>query len=154
MIVDFLSNARLYHVLGPRFAAAFDYLARTDFTTLANGRYDVQGDDVFAMVQSYDSKLLTPASKWEAHRTYADIQYIVSGQERMGYTQIGSLKVTDPYDATKDFELYTGQPDQTYDYVRVSPGMFTIFLPTDAHMPGVALNQPEKVSKVVMKVRY
>jgi biofilm protein TabA len=153
MIVDFLSNAGLYHVLGARFALAFDYLARTDFNTIADGRYSVQGDDVIAMVQRYDSKLLTPASKWEAHRTYADIQYIFAGQERMGYTQIGALKVTDPYDPARDFEFYTGLPDQTYDYVRVSKGMFTIFLPTDAHLPGVALNQPEQVSKVVMKVR-
>ncbi len=153
MIVDYLSNAGLYHVLGARFAAAFDYLARTDFSSLANGRYDVQGDDVFAMVQSYDSRVLTPASKWEAHRTYADIQYIVAGDEKMGYTQIGSLKVTDPYNAEKDCELYASQSGQTYDFVRVGKGMFTVFLPTDAHMPGVALDQPVKITKVVMKVR-
>ena len=31
-------------------------------------------------------------------------------------------------------------------------GMFTIFTPEDAHMPGIALDQPQPVKKVVVKV--
>jgi len=153
MIVDYLSNAGFYHVLGSRFAEAFEYLSRTDFSNLPDGKYPVQGDDVFAMVQRYDSRVLTPASKWEAHKTYADIQYVISGSEKMGYTQHSFVKVTDPYNPEKDFELYASQSGQSYDFVRIGQGMFTIFLPTDVHLPCVALNQPEPVYKVVMKVR-
>ena len=44
---------------------------------------------------------------WEAHRKYIDVQYIVDGSERMGYTYLRSeLVVREPYDPQKDFAFY------------------------------------------------
>lgn len=153
MIVDHLSNAAFYHGLGSRFATAFEYLAKTDFSALAAGRHDVEGDEVFAMVQSYDSRVKNAESLWEAHRKYIDIQYILSGQEQMGYGPADVLTITTPYSDENDVVLFKEKPGQAHDYVRVSTGMFTIFAPHDAHQPGMAIDQPQKVSKVVMKLR-
>lgn len=153
MIVDHLSNAAFYHGLGPRFVTAFEYLTRTDFSSLPAGRNEVAGDDVFAMVQSYDSRLKNADSLWEAHRKYIDIQYIVSGQEQMGYGPLEPLTISTPYSADNDAVLFKEKPEHKYDYVRVSTGMFTIFAPHDAHQPSMAIDKSTRVSKVVMKVR-
>lgn len=152
MIVDYLKNASFYHGLGPRFIKAFEYLANTDFTALAAGRHDVQGDEVFAMVQSYDSRLKNADSLWEAHRKYIDIQYIRAGVEQMGYGPAEPLVISTPYSSENDVVLFKEKPEHTYDYVRVEAGMFTIFAPHDAHQPGMAIDQSTKVSKVVMKL--
>lgn len=153
MIVDVLSHASLYHVLGPRFIQAFDYLVQTDFSKLAHGRYDVQGDDVFAMVQGYETRPFTLQNKWESHRTYADIQLMLAGEERMGYAQLDQLEICDPYDPARDFAFYLPKSDAWYDLAKVRAGGFMIFLPTDAHLPGQAVDAPTRVEKVVMKVR-
>ena len=152
MIVDHLSNAAFYHGLGSKFATAFEYLAKTDFSKLAAGRHDVVGNDVFAMVQSYDTRLINADSLWEAHRKYIDIQYIFEGQEQMGYGPLEPLTITTPFNAENDVVLFKAIPGESYDYVRVASGMFTIFAPHDAHQPGMAIDEPQKVSKVVMKI--
>lgn len=153
MIVDHLRHAEFYHKLGERFVAAFDYLTRTDFSKVAPGRVDVMGDDVFAMVQTYQSRLRSAATTWEAHRRYIDIQYIVSGDEQMGYCQLDDLEVIEPYRDEHDCVLFKEKPGVRYEFVRVTGGMFTIFAPHDAHLPGVAVDQSVTVAKVVMKVR-
>ena len=153
MIVDHLDHAGFYHRLGSRFVTAFDYLSSTDFAKVAPGKVLVDGEDVFAMVQTYESRLRNAATTWEAHRRYIDIQYIVAGSEQMGYGRLDALEVTQPYHEGNDVVLFKEKPEHAYDFVRVSAGMFTIFAPHDAHLPGVALDQAAAVSKVVMKIR-
>jgi len=38
-------------------------------------------------------------------------------------------------------------------YLVVKEGCFVVFFPEDAHMPALAVTQPEKVKKVIVKVR-
>ena len=82
MILDRLSNAEMYRKLSERFAIGFDYLAQ-DLSHVPDGRYEIQGDQVFAMVQSYDTKP-REQGKWEPHRQYADIQFMITGREPHG----------------------------------------------------------------------
>ncbi len=146
MIIDQLANAPLYFGLGARFARAFEYLLQTDFNALAPGRYEIQGTDVFALVQAYDTK---PRAQgfWEAHRKYSDVQYVVSGVEQMGFTSLAHLQAGD-YDAAKDFVPAQG----AVEVVTVRAGSFALFMPQDAHIPGLALDVPQAVKKVVVKV--
>jgi YhcH/YjgK/YiaL family protein len=147
VILDLLDNAELYRRLGERFVAGFDYL-RQDLLKVADGRYEIVGDDVFALVQSYDTKPLAQG-KWEAHRQYADIQYMISGRERMGVAPIARMKTQTPYNPDTDLEFFTGDGQM----VTVEQGGFTIFLPHDVHMPTIAVDRVEPVKKVVVKVR-
>ena len=89
MIVDALANAGRYRPLHPRLAAAFDYLAAFD-PAKPDGKYPIDGDAVYALVQSYATR---PAAekKWESHRRYLDVQYVVSGRERITVAPIGAL---------------------------------------------------------------
>ena len=149
MIVDSLANAKLYRALHPRLAAAFDYLAAFDVAT-PDGRYPVDADRVHVLVQSYATK---PAAekKWESHRRYLDVQYIVSGRELMTVAPIGALAGATAYDEAKDVINYGGASGEA-STLYVERGQFAIFLPHDGHRPGVAVDASEDVRKVVVKV--
>jgi len=148
MTVDTLDNAPLYFGLGDGIKKGLLYLAGTDFSKLEAGRHDIEGDQLYAMVQHYQTK--PPGEgRWEAHRRYWDIQYVVKGIEQIHYANITHLSPGD-YDAGKDFLGLEGSGDQ----VTLHQGMFAILSPQDGHMPGMAKGQPVRVSKVVVKVAY
>jgi YhcH/YjgK/YiaL family protein len=85
----------------------------------------------------------------EAHRKYIDVQYIVSGTEQMGIAAFQHQTISKAYNAEKDYLLVADAPDY---FIRVTPGMFTIFFPTDLHMPNLIDKTATTVRKVVMKV--
>jgi biofilm protein TabA len=147
MVLDRLDNAAAYQALFPRLRQAFDFLRSADLAGLPQGRHDVAGNDLFALVQEYRTK---PDSEgfWESHRKYIDVQYVVAGAERMGYANLATLSVRQPYDADKDLLILDGSGD----FFTVGAGMFTIFAPQDAHMPCLAVGEPAAVRKVVIKV--
>ena len=142
----------MYRTLGVDIARALDYLQQTDLRGLADGRYDLDGDRLYAMVQRYKPKPVSEA-KWEAHRKYIDVQYVVDGLERMGYTYLrDALKVLEPYDAQKEASFFEAQGD----FVAVPAGSFIIFAPHDVHAPGLTTESPEsvrEVCKIVVKCR-
>jgi YhcH/YjgK/YiaL family protein len=147
VIIDDLRCAAWYYGLGPRLAAGLRYLVDTDFSTVAPGRYQIEGQDLFALVQEYDTKSRDQGA-WEAHRAYTDIQYVVTGAELMGYACIDRLQAG-AYDAERDFLKLDGDGD----FALLRAGTFMVLAPQDAHMPGVALAASMRVKKVVVKVR-
>ena len=147
MIIDQLNNAAFYFGISERLETAFRFLEETDPSTLQPGRIEVQGNDVYAMVQHYESRPLEKG-KWEAHQRYIDIQYLFEGVERMGYANIEQVTLGD-YDEVKDFQALQAQGE----FFTVRPGMFVIFAPQDAHMPNIAAGEPRANKKIVMKVR-
>lgn len=146
MICDNIANAHLYAGLGPRFNQAFEYLRKTDLAALPVGRYELDGKNLYVLVQEYASKL-KEQGKWEAHRRYIDLQYIHQGCERMGYAQISHLKQGD-YNPDKDFLALSGEGD----FLTLQGGDFMLLWPNDGHMPGMALDTPSPVKKVVVKI--
>jgi YhcH/YjgK/YiaL family protein len=148
MITQNIKNAYLYYGLGERLAKGLKYLEQTDFSGMAPGKYEIDGSDVFALVQKYDSKPISQG-KWEAHRKYIDIQFIVKGVEQIGYANLDSLEVIQEYDAERDCLLLQGKGNM----FECNSGTFAIFDPQDAHMPCIAVRDPEPVKKVVVKVR-
>jgi YhcH/YjgK/YiaL family protein len=152
MILDRLENAEKNGTLAPEVAMAFEYLRRTDFSQVPNGRYELDGDRVYAVVQRYRPKPLADAV-WEAHRNYLDVQYVAEGSERMGWAPLhDGLTVRQSYDPQKDFILYHADGE----FFTVHAGGFMIFAPHDVHAPGVAIDgadASDEVCKVVVKCR-
>ncbi len=149
MVHDTLANAALYEALSPRFAAAFAWLRGCDGTQ-ALGRHDVDGDNCFALVQTYATKPLDTA-KFEAHRKYIDIQYIHSGRETILWAPLTAMREeTMPYHVDKEAALFKLVEDRTP--VNMEPGHFAILWPQDAHAPCVQWGGQEQVFKVVIKV--
>ena len=147
MIIDRIENSELYESLHLRFAKAFAFICKTDFSQLDDGKYEIENDDIFAMVQEYNTKDKKEA-KLEAHRKYIDIQYIHSGVELIGIAALNDqIPITD--DTEKDIAFYEGDAS----FIKLEAGMFAIFFPDDLHMPGIKLTQSAKVKKVVVKVR-
>jgi YhcH/YjgK/YiaL family protein len=147
VIVDTIANAGLYEGLGARFARALSLLALEEFRGKKPGRYDVDGDSLFYVVQGYSTKARAEGV-WESHRKYIDVQFVAQGIERIGWRPISALEVTQPYDPSKDAALYKGEGD----FVTVPSGTFVALWPMDGHMPGVAVAAPVPVSKVVVKI--
>lgn len=147
MILDTLKNAGMYYCLGEKIEKGLKYLQETDLFALKEGRNDIE-DGLFGMVSSYDTKPLEEGF-WEAHRKYVDIQYVFAGAERMGYANIDSLTTSKPYDESSDFHGLDGDGD----LVTVHEGEFALFTPQDAHMPGLVVDSPKNVRKIILKVR-
>ena len=147
MIIDRLENTAATTLLAPRLRQGLEWLRRTDLRVLPEGRHDIEGDRLFALVEEYTTRSAVEC-RWEAHRKYTDIQYVVSGAERMGYTNIRRTSENQPYDVERDVAFFAPGTD----FVTVHAGMFAIFAPEDVHAPGGAAGEPEVVRKIVLKV--
>lgn len=148
MIFDSLKNAGLYYGVNSRLKLALEYLQKTDFSKMEPGRYDIDGANIYAMVQQYETRPMEQGV-WEAHRKYIDVQFVYDGTELMGYSCIEGMKVTKEYDEGGDYLLLEGEGN----FLRVKSGFFAIFAPEDAHMPCIADKVPSKMKKVVVKVK-
>ena len=148
MILDKLENAALYSGISENLKKGFDFLNQTDLSTLETGRHEIDGQQIFALVSEYDSKAHGEC-RLEAHQIYADIQYIVSGREAIGYALLNNQEILIPYSAEKDIAFYSGENTALI----LESGMFAVFLPQDVHRPCMQIDGPEKVKKVVVKVK-
>ena len=148
MIVDVLDNFINYLHLHKKFEIVNDYLKNNNLKDMPVGKYEIDGNDVYLALQEYNSKPEIGA-KAEAHKKYIDIQIVVEGSEKIGYTDKSNTKPCTFYDTDKDIEFLDG----AVDFTEARPGMFFIFYPKDAHMPSIAINEPTVVKKAVFKVK-
>jgi len=147
MVIDTLENCDTYGSLHKHMAAAFQFLKEKDLKTLAEGTYEIDGKDCFAIVMSYTTKPKTEGFS-ESHYKYIDIQYIISGAEKIG-TAI--LKNQQPFEVNKekDYAFYTCK---TEDFI-LNEGSFTVFFSQDIHQTGIEIDEPKTIKKVVVKLK-
>lgn len=147
MIIDLLTNSKLYSEIHPRITRALKYLAETDFNLMSLGKYEVEGTDIFAIVNEYETKDVADCV-WEAHRKYIDIHHILRGSELIGTTLLTNQLPTKEYDGENDYCLFEGGESKQV----LHTGMFAIFYPHDIHSTSHHPNSKTFVRKVVMKV--
>jgi len=150
MIVDKIENADAYAKLSEAIAKALEILRDRELIEKDDGRYDVDGDNLYYLVQRYTTKPVEQC-KLEAHKRYIDIQFVADGEEIMGYRPVDNLEVQTPYNPEKDIILYK-KPDNITK-VKLGCGMFAVLFPQDAHMPKCQIDGPSEVHKVVVKVK-
>ncbi|WP_052342769.1 YhcH/YjgK/YiaL family protein [Bacillus sp. EB01] len=148
MILDKLSNAKMYDHLHPGLKKGLHFLLENDLTSLEVGTYPIEENKVFVMIQEYETQL-PDVCRFEAHYRYADIQYVIRGQEKMEYTHIGETKVIEA-DKEKDL-MFLEAEGETF---LIKEGYFAFFTPEDAHRPGMCAVQPEPIRKAVVKVLW
>jgi YhcH/YjgK/YiaL family protein len=149
MIADIIKNKYLYESISPRIKMALEYIAKTDFSKIEQGKYELDGANLFVLIQEYDT-LPYEQCKWECHQKYIDIQYIAEGVEQIGVNNTAKMQVTDEYNPEKDIAFLSGDGD----YVTFSKGSYGIFFPEDAHQPKIAPGDVfGKVKKVVVKIK-
>lgn len=147
MIFDTLKNVDNYKGLG-RVYDALKFLSETDFSKIELGRYELDGDNIFYMVQSYDTDPDKTIS--EAHKKYIDIQYMVEGEEIIGVADISEDKELTEAKEENDVWFY----DCKTEPLVLSTGKYMVLYPNDLHCPGVATNRTALTCrKVVVKVK-
>lgn len=146
MIIDVLKNLEKYSSLHFRFKKAFEFIQSTDFLNLPCGRYEIDGENIYANVEQYLTKT---ESKVEYHKKYIDIQLVTKGVEKIGYCNISEIKNPEEFNSQKDIGFATGE----VSFVEMSFGKFMILFPEDAHQPCMAIDEPKNVKKVVVKVK-
>ncbi len=146
MIVDYLQNADRYSSLHAGFAGSFAFLRRADLAQLPDSRYESDGERLFAIVSRIEGRG-REKSLLEAHRRYIDIQFVISGQDSIGWMPTADCqRVASRYDSEKDVEFFFDRPAT---WLAVPSHAFAIFYPEDAHAP-LATSGP--IHKVVVKV--
>jgi YhcH/YjgK/YiaL family protein len=146
--IDKVQFAKEYHANKLWWDKAFAYIKNTDLASLTPGDHPIVGADVFARVTEGPLKHLDSA-KWEAHKNYIDIHYVITGREKIGIGPLSSATVVVPYNSTRDISFYEGKGK----YYIAEPGTFFIAFPKDIHRPGVEVEGKETEKKLVIKIR-
>lgn len=149
MIIDKIENAKIYYNLSDRIKKSFDYITQTDLKELQPGKYEIDSENIFALISEYQTKSESEG-KLEAHRKYIDVQYVIEGEELMGYSPLDSQQILEPYKEKNDVVFYTGEKV----FIKMTEGMFAIFFPEDVHMPGIFVEKRSTVKKLVIKCLF
>ena len=131
-----------YARLGKHFEAAVRFLETADFAALPLGKHEIDGENLFVLMQEYTQQEKEPA--YEAHDRYADIQLILRGSERFRW----GTGVPGPLNG--DFREVT-QVENAVEFT-LRENQFVIFLPGEAHAPGLPGKGPAFCRKAVVKV--
>lgn len=129
----------------------YDFVMKALASGVENGKYPLE-NGARAAVSEYETKPMA-TSKFEAHRKFIDVQFILSGSEIIGVTPTSSMTDADrigEYNEEKDVEFYGVKGD--FEKLALSAGDFAILYPEDAHMPGVHESEPAHIKKIVLKV--
>ena len=146
MIIDHISNCSLYESLHSNFDKAFNYLKKTNFNLLKNGKYEIDSDKCFAIINSYKTKLIEESFA-ESHKKYIDIQFMAKGNEKVGIGNIRKCKNT-YFNVSEDLLKHEGK----LDFLTLEENYFAIFFPDDVHMPGIVNDYSMDVLKIVIKI--
>lgn len=153
MIVNRLNNEPQNQFFFQKLQTAFQYLTETDFSALPDGKYEINGNQMFAVVQRYNTAP-EESIHFESHKDYIDVQYIVSGTEKILQTDITKVgEICIPYNKSEDIVFYNDPPEKSSELF-LFPGDYAVFLPEDCHKTRCNANiaHSEPILKVIVKL--
>jgi YhcH/YjgK/YiaL family protein len=128
---------------------SFDFIRKSIQGDIEFRKYDIDGDKVYAIISGYPSRNEEDC-RYEAHRKYIDIQYVLKGSELIGHADIkGRKEILSPYDPVNDIEFMTVDEGKN---LKASQNSFFIFFPEDVHRPGIQDGKNSIVEKIVVKL--
>ena len=150
MIVDTLDHIHLYGVPVEGLEEALAWLGKPDSLGLEPGRYPL-GDSGAVAILAAGLTVPEEEEEWEAHRRFADLQVVLSGEEVMGFAPLGRMTPKGEYSKEDDCVLLEGSGN----FMLVRAGVFVFFSPHDAHKAMLATSSgPGEVRKVVFKLPW
>lgn len=148
MIIDSLNGLERYCFIHKSFDKVYKFLKSHDLDTMAVGRYEIEGDAIYASVSEGEGREPENAPL-EAHDSYIDIQILISGDETMGWKDRSACNDTDvEYNAEKDIVFFDNDTPDVY--FTLNPKHMVVFFPHDAHAPMIGAGV---IRKMVVKVR-
>jgi YhcH/YjgK/YiaL family protein len=148
MIIDTLKNSEIYKSLSQDIYAGLQFLqnAKPDIEV---GIYAIN-EKVKAVVSEYET-MADFSRGYEAHKNVIDIQYPITGLERVKWSPIEGMSINIPYDAIKDRTFYKN-PSPQGTHIDIGKGIFAIMFPHDGHGPQHYINIPELIKKITIKI--
>ena len=150
MILDQIANAAQYSRLGPAWKVALSAMETAGDEVFAAGK-QMLDKGVRLIPSTYETK--APCGiLMEAHRVYADVMFLLEGEEMIYYKPTAALSgIAVPYDAEKD--ILRAPLDDDVMPVLLKPGFFVVFMPQEAQRPGChPITGKNTVRKIVLKV--
>lgn len=139
------------HLYSEAFKTALLFLESNDFEAMPAGEIELEGRNIFAIIMDKETDAVENRAP-EVHEKYIDIQFMVRGTEKIGFTRRDSrFVVKSDLLAEKDLLLYEHFTDNE-SFVVLTPGDFAVFYPQDVHRPLCAHNEKQNVRKVVVKI--
>lgn len=130
---------------------ALTFLKGLDRQTVQDGRYEIEGDLIYAQVFGLTTHAIEDA-KPEVHRRYVDVQFLLQGEELIGYARDDGSHTLESSHPDRDLYFYESLEEESF--IPLIPGNFAVFFPFDIHRPGCFIESPEPIRKVVVKVAY
>ena len=131
-----------------RIEKALEFFKKNDLVKLELGKH-VINDWLYINVQEYETKARNQC-RFESHRKYVDIQYMINGIEAIDTADIDKLEIETDYDSDKDVMFWKSKDNQMRSVI--TKGSYVILYPQNAHMPCIAVGSPICVKKAVAKV--
>lgn len=151
MIIGNIEHLNLIPYLPTKLKEAIETVKKQVNDNTTNGRYQIDGDDVYYMVSQTLSRT-QEEGKYEYHAKYIDIQIVLSGQEGM------AVSTLPPHTQIIEDKLENGDiafvkaPTEETMFV-LQPNDFVIFYPHEVHKPlCIVGGKIEQIRKVVVKV--
>ena len=119
---------------------------------IPEGRYEIKGEDIFAIVMSYPTKDVEDCII-ETHNKYIDIQVSITGGEGISVFPRESLQISSPYAEDKDVTIYYLNSSELVAHINNLEGFFTLLYPHEAHRPQEYLADINVLKKFVIKIR-
>jgi YhcH/YjgK/YiaL family protein len=129
---------------------ALDFLRTTDFRRQQPGVVEIDGKHIFAQIIDLTTRDAAE-NRPEVHRRYLDIQFLASGEEKIGIAiDRGNNQVSESLLAQRDIIFYHDSEHESF--IEMTPGSYAIFFPQDVHRPGCIKNVATPIRKIVVKV--
>lgn len=136
----------------PAYSAALEFIREQDVLALEPGKYPIDGEDIFALLQDVVTE---PADqrRFELHHEYIDIQFVLTGEEQQLFAPAPdpAPELTEDMLAERDLAFCVAPP--RHNSLRLGPNEYAIYLPGELHCPCCAVAAPANVRKIVFKVR-
>ncbi|HEY2454850.1 MAG TPA: YhcH/YjgK/YiaL family protein [Scandinavium sp.] len=129
---------------------ALAFLRTTDFSQLAQGVVEIDGQNIYAQIIDMHTRPQAE-NRPEVHRRYLDIQYLAWGEEYIGVAiDRGNNQISESLLAERDIIFYQHMENESQ--IEMTPGSYAIFSPHDVHRPGCNKIKETAIRKVVVKV--
>lgn len=151
MILGCLNEKELIHSIPRNIFNALGFVKNYDMSTINDGRYDIDGDDIYINVMTVNS-VNKESKAFEIHHEYVDIQILIDGEECMEYASpLDVIQPLSDYDPVNDFQSVV--PNGHISTLLLKQNMFAVFYPGEPHKPTCYINEARTIKKAVMKVR-
>ena len=144
--------AKVLPYVGEGLQKALAYIAATDFAYIENGEYEIDGRNVFARINTYETEPKAERRS-EKHNDYIDVQFVARGEEEIWFAPLEEKYVVTEDLSEENDVLFYADPGEV-NSVKLGAGDFAVFFPWELHRPNCQLDgKASDVQKIVVKVK-